>query len=216
MKNRFFTLLVLLIAALGLQAQIFSDDFESYTVGQPLAQQAGNPWTTWSNQPGGTEDPLVTDAQAEQGSKSFVVNGLNDCVLLLGDSISGRYKIDFYIYVPTGKLGFYDVLATFAGNSSEWGLQVYFDINGNGKIDAGVSDAATFTYNNDQWIHMEQFIDLDNDWSELYMDGQYLYDWQWTLGALGTPITDQLAAVDFYAWTGKKKGTPEAYYDNLT
>ncbi len=216
MKNRIITFFLLLFAALGLNAQIFSYDFETYNAGQPLAQQAGLPWTTWSNQPGGPEDPMVSDLYAQQGSKSFVVSGSNDGVLLFGDSTSGRYKIDFYIYVPTGKLGYYNLLATFAGSNSQWGTQLFFDVNGNGRIDAGKESAATFTFNYDQWIHIEHYIDLDNDWAEVFIDGEYLYDWKWTAGATGTPVPKRLAAADFYAWTGARRGTPEAYYDNLT
>jgi hypothetical protein len=215
MEKKIFTFFLLLFTAVGLNAQIFSYDFEGYTVGQPLAQQAGMPWTTWSNQPGGSEDPLISDAQAQQGSKSFVVSGTNDGVLLFGDSTSGRYKIDFYIYVPAGKLGYYNLLATFAGANSEWGTQLFFDVNGEGRIDAGKEGAATFNFNYDQWIHLEHYIDLDNDWAEVFIDGQYLYDWQWTAGATGTPVPKRLAAADFYAWEGTSRGTPEAYYDNL-
>ncbi len=216
MKNKLFIIIVLMLISFGLNAQIFSDDFESYTVGQHLAQQAGLPWTTWSGTTGAAEDPLVSDAQAQNGSNSFVVSGTNDCVLLLGDSTSGRYKIDFYIYVPSGKLGYYNLLATFAGSNSKWGTQLFFKENGAGSIDAGGANAATFTFNNNQWIHIEHYIDLDNDWAEVYINGQYLYDWQWTSGADGTPVPDRLAAADFYAWTNNNQGTPEAYYDNIT
>ncbi len=216
MKNRIFTFFILAMLSLGLNAQIFSDDFESYVTGQHLAQQAGFPWTTWSGATGGAEDPLVTEAQAQQGSKSFVIEGTNDCVLIFGDSTEGRYKIDFYIYIPSGKLGYYNLLATFAGSNSEWATQVFFDAGGQGHMDAGAESAATFTYNYDQWIHIEHYVDLDNDWAEFYVDGDYVYDWQWTLGTFGNPVPKRLSAADFYAWTGNAKGTPQAYYDNLT
>src|SRR5690606_28480753 len=49
---------------------IASDDFDSYTAGTGVAQQNGALWQTWSNQPGGPEDPLVSNAQSSTAPNS--------------------------------------------------------------------------------------------------------------------------------------------------
>jgi hypothetical protein len=46
---------LLLSAGLVSQAVAYSDNFESYTVGDYIAVQSGE-WTTWSNDPGYAED----------------------------------------------------------------------------------------------------------------------------------------------------------------
>lgn len=219
MKKVYLSIIFSVLAIVSLQAQTtnFSDDFESYTVGGKLADQAGNPWTTWSNAPGGPEDPVISDAQAYAGSNSAHIESGNDCVLLFGDSITGRYKVSFYTYIPSGKLGYYNLLADFAGSNSEWGTQVFFDAGGNGRIDAGVESAATFTFAYDHWIYVENYVDLNNDWAEVFIGGDYLIGWQWTKGTFGGPVPNQLSAANFYAWDGSKaeRGIPEFFLDDM-
>ena len=124
MRRIYIALLFIVFTGLGLNAQttLFEDNFDTYTVGQPLAQEAGDPWTTWSETPGGGEDPLISDTYANSPSNSINVIAGNDAVLLLGDEVDGRYKVSFYIYVPDGKIAYYNLLSVFAGASSEWGL----------------------------------------------------------------------------------------------
>ncbi len=219
MKKVYLSIIFSVLAIVSLQAQTtnFSDDFESYTVGGKLADQAGDPWTTWSNAPGGGEDPEISDAQANAGSNSAHVGSGNDCVLLLGDSTAGRYKVSFYIFIPSGKLGYYNLLADFAGSNSEWGTQTFFDDGGNGRIDAGVESAATFTFVYDHWLLVENYVDLDNDWAEVFIGGDYLIGWQWTKGTFGGPVPKKLSAANFFAWDGSKseRGTPEYFFDDM-
>ena len=207
---------MMMFAVLTMQAQIFEDNFDSYSSGQQLAQQAGLPWTTWSANPGSSEDPFVSDEQSETAPNSVKIVAGNDNVLLLGDSVSGRYKISFEIYVPNGKLGYYNILQVFDGGDSQWGTQVFFDLGGQGHIDAGAESAATFDFDYDTWITVENYVDLDNDWAEVFINGEYLIGWQWTLGTFGTTVGPlQLGAVNFFAWDGTSDGTPEFYFDNL-
>jgi len=215
MRKLYLTFLFFVFAGFVLQAQttIYDYNFDGYTVGQGIALQAGDPWTTWSEAPGGPEDPLVSDAQSSSPSNSIHITTGNDCVLLLGDETSGRYKISFQLYIPSGGVAYYNVLQAFAGTDSEWGTQLYFDNGGEGSIDAGAEGAATFTYNYDEWILIENYVDLDNDWAEVFIGGEYLIGWQWTLGTFGTPGPLQLGGVNIYAW--EETGTPDFYVDNM-
>jgi hypothetical protein len=213
MKKIYFILVTLLFISFGVQAQVFEDDFEAYTAGQKLAEQAGEPWTTWSNQPGSSEDPVVSDEQAYEGDNSVQVVNNNDCVLLLGDQTEGRYKLSFYIYIPAGKFGYYNILQDFAGTNSIWGTQVYFDTNGSGHIDAAGEGAGVFSYEYDTWFQVENYIDLDNDWAEIFIDGNYVVGWQWTLGTFGDPGPLQISAANFYGWNAN--GTATYFFDNM-
>lgn len=196
-----------------MQAQTVDDNFDSYTAGQRLAEQAGLPWSTWSSDPGSAEDPFISNEQSETAPNSVKIVAGNDNVLMLGDLTTGRHKFSFQIYVPTGKYAYYNILTEFAGASSQWGTQVYFDSNGQGSIDAGAEGAATFSYDYDTWIEVENYVDLDNDWAEVYINGEYLAGWPWSLGTFGTPGPIQIGAANFYAWD--VNGTPEFYFDNV-
>lgn len=199
------------------QDPIVNEDFEGYDAGVKLAQTAGGNWTTWSEAPGGAEDPLISDAQASSGTKSFVIEAGNDCVLKLNGITSGRVDLRCKVYVPAGFLGYFNVIQDFAGSNSKWGTQIYFDENGAGKADVGSSDPATFTYENDKWYEYRTIVDLDADQAELYFNGEMLGVWKWSTGAFGQNDVLKLDAMNFYAWDGSdnSKGTPKFYIDDV-
>ncbi len=193
------------------------EDFESYTAGQKLVQQAvaqgKDYWTTWSNAPGGAEDPMVTADQSLSGANSIVIEGTNDAVLLLGDKVTGAFAVEFNVFVPTGFLGYFNILQLFNGASSEWGMQAYFDQGGLGLVDAGGAGAGVFTFAYDTWIPVKCDIDLNTDFAELFIDGASIVTWQWSTGSFGTGNLLQLGAVNLYAWN--VGGTPKAYFDDI-
>lgn len=194
------------------------EPFEDYTAGGYLAQQANAMgrtfWTTWSNAPGTAEDPFVSNEQASAGSNSMVIEGANDCVLLLGDKTEGNYDIDFDIFVASGYLGYFNLLHSFAGAGSEWGLQVYFDENGTGTVDAGGIGAASFSFDYDEWIPVKININLDDDSCKFYINNNLVVSYQWSLGTFGTPGLNQLAAANFYAWSDG--ATSKYFIDEVT
>jgi len=193
------------------------ETFEDYNVGEQLALQANamgrDYWTTWSNAPGSAEDPMVTNEQAHTGSNSVVIEGTNDCVLLFGDKTEGKYSFNFYAYVPEGFYGYFNMLQVFAGASSEWGMQAYFDAGGIGTVDAGGAGAGAFTYLYNTWHFIEVVVDLDEDLAEMFINGSSIVTWQWSLGTFGTGTTLALAAANFYAWNAN--GTPKAFFDDV-
>jgi len=197
---------------------MLTEDFESYTAGQQLVQQAVGQgkdyWTTWSNLPGSAEDPMVSADQSVSGANSVVIAGTNDAVLLLGDQVSGAYAIEFKVFIPTGFLGYFNILQAFAGASSEWGMQTYFDVGGLGLVDAGGAGAGAFTFAYDTWIPVKCDIDLNNDFAELFINGTSVVTWVWSTGAFGSGNLLQLAAINLYAWN--ENGTPKAYFDDFS
>ena len=207
------TLLVALSLSAMSQAVVFSDNFDSYTAGDQLASQNPVNWTTWSNAPGSAEDPYISTDQSISNPNSVIIQGTNDCVLLLGDKTQGKYNLKFNMYIPSGYLGYFNVLHLFAGASSEWGLQVYFDQGGIGLVDGGGAGAGAFTFGYDQWIDVKVFVDLDEDWCDFYVNGNLVIGYQWSLGTFGTPGLNQLAAANFYAWN--VGASPKYYIENV-
>ncbi len=192
---------------------VYSDDFESYTAGAHIAQSIPNNWTTWNNSPGGTEDGVFSTEFASTGVMSAMISGTNDNVLKLGNKTSGMYHISWEMLIPTGFAGYYN-FQHFEAPGNEWAFEVYFDNNGTGYMHAGGSNAATFTYAYNQWFTVENFIDLDADWAQVYFDGALIYEWQFSLQAQGEPGTNQLGGINFYA--GSTAGmTPKYFLDDI-
>ncbi len=190
---------------------VFSDDFEAYSAGFQLACQNSTDWTTWDNLPcDQTEDAYISSNYAHSGANSFVVVQNNDEVHPIANYTSGKYEIDFYNYIPTGKTGYFNTLALFDAGNSQWGLEVYFNAGGAGALNAGGNNAATFTYSFDTWVLNQVVVDLNNDMAEYWYNGTMIYQWQWTLGASGTAISLQLGGNDFFG----AAATDEMYVDD--
>lgn len=214
-KLYILSLLFLCGVSLGYaQTTLFSDNFESYTAGSKLVQQApGTDWTTWSNAPGGSEDPVVSDAQANGGIKSVKIAPNNDLVLLLNDKTAGRYQIKMNVYVPTGKIGYFNVLQDFAASTSQWGMEVYFNANGTGTVNAGGELSGSFNYTQATWVPISIMVDLDDDFATLYLNNSEVVSWKWSTGAQGSGNLLKLDAANFYGpATG---GTAECYFDDI-
>jgi PKD repeat protein len=191
----------------------YVDGFESLASGNYVAVTSPY-WTTWSDLPGSTEDAVIVTSPTHGGTKAVKIDGLNDLVLPLGDKTSGKYELSFYMYVPSGYFGYYNLLQFFNGTSSEWGAEIFFNTGGGGYGNAGGSDSFTFTYGYNTWNFIKNVIDLDNDLAQIWMNGSLLHQWQWSVGALGDGTLNQLGGLDMYAWN--VNGTPLYYFDDIS
>jgi hypothetical protein len=181
----------------------YFEDFEGFIAAQQLACQDPTNWTTWSNAPCGNEDALVSTNYAFSGTKSVLIDWVSpryvDLVKPLGGQTAGTWYVDFMAYIPTGKYGYYNILADFAGASSQWAFQAYFNAGGTGTIDAGGASAATFTFPHNTWFAVQFKVDLDADLAQFWVNGVSIYTWQYTLGTFGTPVPKVLDASDIFA-----------------
>ncbi len=198
-----------------------TEDFESYTAGGKLVEQALaqgiTHWTCWSGDggAGGDEDATVSTEQAFTGSNSVMTDGLNDYVMLFGDKTAGKYSVDFYMYIPSGFVGYYNILQAWApgGTGATWGLEVYFNPGGIAELTAAsTTPYETFNYAYDTWLHIENIINLNTDEAMLMVDGTEIATWEWSLGASGGGL-NQLAAMDIYA--ASTNGTPKFFMDDI-
>jgi hypothetical protein len=193
----------------------FTDDFESYVVGQQLACQNPTDWTTWSIDPcNAVEDAYISSNYAYSSAKSVVIVQNNDLVKPLGTLTTGKWYISFLFYIPTGKAGYFNTLALFAGGTSNWGMECYFDATGAGRLNAGSATPYTFTWLANTWHQVIVVVDLDLDQAEFWIGTTnpltQIATWQWTLGANGAGSPLQLDANDFFGATA----TDEMYMDN--
>ena len=206
-------------------AQMFYD-FNDGVAGAKIAQTYGDPWTTWSNAPGGSEDGVFDEAG---GSMAAHFTYGNDQVVQLGDHSTGVYDLEFDAYVPEGKNGYFNVLHHFAGSNSTWAMQVYMHMTndgqnstqapGHGTVHAGSNGTCDLPCVYDEWMHFRVHVDADNDVAQLYFNvvgqAEELYaEWQWSLDSFGENVTDRvLGAMDFFP--PENAATSEYYLDNL-
>jgi len=185
----------------GVEGSTFFDNFDAYTAGMQLVVQNPTDWVTWSNLPGSSEDPFVSNAEAFSGANSVVIAQNNDLVRVHGALTSGIWRTSWQMLIPSGQAGYFNTLAVFAGAGSNWAMQVYFNAGGDGYIDAGGAAAATFNYTQGQWISCEVIVDLDNDLGKFLLEDVVIHAWQWTLGVFGGGSPLQLDGTDFYGAT---------------
>ena len=173
----------------------FSYDFTGCPAGAKIAQTLGEPWTTWSQAPGGAEDGVFNEIG---GSMAAEFTYGNDQVLRLGGATTGRWIFSFDMYIPTGKDAYNNVLHAFAGSGSEWATEVYFKNSDNGTMIAAGGNNYTFDCPYDAWFNVKYDIDLDNDQATFMVDEVVICTWQYSLQASGGAGTRQLDAADFY------------------
>lgn len=211
MKKLVSIFAMMLIVSSMMGQVLISENFDTYTVGDKLAQTAGAPWTTWSAAPGGTEDPVISATQSSSPANSVYIGATtNDLVLNLSDKTTGRFKIEFNIFVETGKVGYFNMLNDFAGATSIWAMQAYFRPNGYCSVDAGAALVDSLTYNINAWNNIIFIVDVDDDFATMYLNNSELTSWVFSSGSFGTGTTHKLDAMNFFGWSNS--GINPGYY----
>jgi hypothetical protein len=189
MKKNYFLLAFFALTMVGANAQFPLDDLESWTDGAPVF---GGHWTSWS---GTTADAgLASSTQAYSGGLSYYVDGggVIDGVLDLGNKIFGDWYVNFYAYVPSGKMGYYNVQAAVPVIPS-WCGEFYLNRDntnpGGGEV-VGFNPF-TFTFPHDTWFLIEMHWDITA--------GLSLATWDMNVDGVnvvpaGTPFVDTAGA----------------------
>ena len=197
-------LLFMVCALMGfaLNAQV-SDDFSDYELGGKIAQQAQamgrDFWTTWSNNPGGSEDAIVDEIGDKQAGH-FIGGGSIDQVMLFGGKTEGVWELSFKMWIPTGKAGYFNIQSKTPVNynPNEWASQFYIGSNstsggapavltpGVGTMDCGGQAAAEFTFQHDTWTDIKLIMDMNVDYAEILVNGNFVYSWIYTEGTFGS------------------------------
>jgi len=176
----------------------FLDSFDSYIADQQLVCQNPTDWTTWSLTPcDSVEDPYISTNHSFSGTKSVVITEYNDLIKPLEAITSGKWYINFQVYIPNGKAGYFNTMSGFKPNPLQWAMEVYFDASGSGRLESVSGAPISFTWLENTWQMVEIFIDLDLDWAEFWFNGYLIHSWEWTQGGL---VNLQLDANDFFGW----------------
>lgn len=195
------------------QVTLYTDDFESYSVGDYMAESNPTWWTTWGNAPGTGEDGYISDNFANSPTQSLFIDpddGLTDQILKLGNKTSGEYDVNWSMYVETGFQAYYN-FQHFESPGIEWAFEIWFYDDETGKLTVGGSDYA-FTFPAGAWFTVEHNINIDDDMASLTVDGILVHSWPFHYEGGGTGGTNQLGGVDF--WTDD--ATYRYYVDDLS
>lgn len=190
------------------QTVLFEDNFDGLTAGSKFVEQANQDWwDTWSNAPGGSEDPVVSDAQSNSASNSVYLAANNDVILKLGDRASGEYEVDFYYYIETGEAAYFNT-QHYEAPGSEWAFGAYFEGAGSGVVTANSVDYS-FTYPENQWFLVNCNYDLDNDECTVNINGTEVGTWQFSVLENGGTGAKRLGCINFY---GGSTADPYNFY----
>ena len=201
-------------------SQSFSiyDNFDSYKAGEYLGTESNDLWTTWTLNPGTTEDVLVTseNSYSPDNSINLVSGGVTDVVLPLGDLNSGSWTLKYMMLIESGNGAYFNLLHDFEAANSNWAVQVYFNSNGAGNLAVGsqINDPGTiFSHPVGSWFEVKIDINVDSDVADLYFDDALIYSWDWSEGSVNASPT--IAALNLYP--NGMDGEPDSYFvDNVS
>ncbi len=199
MKQTLLFFSFFLYSLLGYSQFSFSDDFESYSPGDYLGV-VSNQWTTWSNDPGSSEDVKITTEKAHSGNNSikFVAGSSNggpqDVVQYFGEELlnSGLFTLTTYMYVIDG------AYFNFQGDRTIgklWSMNAFFTSSGNGSITGSSNNTLiAFTHPVNEWFEIKIEVNLDaNQWT-VSINGE-------CMGSFSNP-DNVIASIDIYPTGG--------------
>lgn len=193
--KKFYLLLTLFSLSNLLFAQSYSDDFESYSVGDYIGVESDT-WTTWSGTTGGAEDAQITDAMANSGSNSLYFEGgpgPQDVVLDFGGlHTDGLFNFEAYFYIPSGNSAYFNMQGA-AAIGVTWALDVYMNTDASIDVSSGGVNILSSDIPNDEWFKVAFVINLTtNNWQFLLNDV--------SLGSWANAV-NQISMFDFYPAT---------------
>ena len=196
-------LLLSLFSVFTVNAQFsFTDDFESYAVGDYIAA-ADTLWVVWPA--AGAEDVQVTDNNAFSGSNSIYLNstaatggGPQDVVLEFGELFNeGDFMLSANFYVNNNTGGYFNFQAeTTIGET--WSMDCF--MNDDGSIEFSTGGGGTVflesTYPFDTWFNITMNINLTlNQW-QVIIDNQVVGTFENTI--------NQVASLNLYPLSGNQ------------
>lgn len=195
------------------KATSFSDDFESYTVGEYLGEASIN-WTTWSGVTGGAEDVQVTDSKAHSGTKAIYLSSANtnggpeDLILDFGGEYNtGQFNFSTWIFVEENHSAYFNFQADSVVGES-WSLELTLEEDGNFKITSDVTSTinAEFTYPQEEWFEFEMKVNLNTSTWEIFLNGDSVTTFQNQIY--------QLSSMDIYPIQGSSFWIDDISYEH--
>ena len=167
----------------SLSAQTYCEDFEGFTIGDPIGESS-SVWTTWAANinpglnPPYSDDVIVDGTQANSGNNSLYLSdatgngGPQDILLPLGGVWDlGQFELTMQMYVSNGTGAYFNFQEeAIAGQS--WAMDCMLDNQGNMTFSngGGATTFLTTTYPFDTWFEIKMEIDLTTNYWEVFID----------------------------------------------
>ena len=190
-----------LLSLTAIQAQTFSDDFESYTLTTPLLGMQSPDWRTWSSTTGGgAEDVAVvsTDNHTAAGSKSIYFSstastgGPDDVILPFTTGAplnTGQFNFKSWFKIPTSKTAYFN----FQGTSTMGGMYVldcWMNAGGTIQVQNTGTIVASGTFPVGAWFELEINANFNSNSWELLINGVSQGTW--------SNANNQVWGIDYY------------------
>ena len=173
-----------------------TDDMESYTEGEAIFEGW---WGSW-----GGCDVLgcaleSSSVQAYSGNLSGLVPGDSSTNpdLNLGNKTSGEWALEFQMYIPENKEGYFNLQGEIPITTGEWIVgNIFFNKDlanpGVGHFDNSALGIVEFDFPHGEWFSVIMNVDLTNGMSEATWE--FIVDGEIVLPT-GTPFTDNSGAI---------------------
>lgn len=206
-----------LVGSATAQTVLINENFDSYSVGSAPATVNPAAFAIW---PGGG-DQAVTDSIAHSGTQSMAciasaaAGGPGDLLLLLGDQTSGSYTLSWWMYIPSGKGGYFNIQHTEDVSSPSFAAEVIF-MDG-GTIE-GMADntAIAGNYTQDAWFQVNLFFDLNDSTASFLIGSTPIATWDFATETDGAVGPNSLGAIDFFSYGGGAPTVGEYYVDDIS
>jgi hypothetical protein len=206
MKKLYY--LAILLIAFGANAQ-FEIDFDDMSPGNVSPQS--DHIVLWPA--AGVTDAQVTNEQAFSGTQSIVMreqpgnNTFDDILVNVGNKTSGTWSVTWMMYIPSGKVGFWNIQENESVNPApRWNGQFFAGLTSSGgsigEITFDMDQNVFAPYPDNEWFSVTHVIDLDNGTHTVDINGTLLLDnfaYQgYGQGQQPSPST-QLGSINFYS-----------------
>ena len=167
-----------------------------------ITRLSGN-WVKWN--PRSLLDAQVTNRQSYSRSNSVQIRTIDnyepDVTRLFGDRTHGKYKVAWKMYVPRGQNATFNV-KKFSNPQIETGVAVFLTMDGGIAFQAKNRYSQSYLrYNQDRWVDVEMFIDLDRETTILYIENAPVAKWRTrTINRSTRPGYNRFAGINFWAY----------------
>ena len=184
---------------------LYETSFDDVANGAKVAQSYPLWWDTWSNAPGGSEDATISNEQSSSTPQSAKLVYGNDLIFKSGDQTSGIYTVDFELYIPGDVPAYFNGLQISDGDDSQWAFDCFFNMKSNpyqlpiGTYLMVADEIIHFTLPPlNTWISIKVYVDLDEDYATIYINGEQIHEWIYSIDVNGDQGTRQFAGIDFW------------------
>lgn len=203
----------------------WSDNFDSYTPGEIIGQGG---WDGWNGDPGAGAD--VVDTYSFSDPYSVEIEGASDLIHEYDGYTSGRWFYVANMYIPDGwsagaNPSYFIMQSQYYPSTVIWAVQFGFANDGHIHCDCGsTTEVIGPEFVTGDWAEIRVFIDLDEDWLQIYYEGQLLDDpavadhptygggQPWTAGPFGQSTGPlDIASVDLFSYNNAA-----VYYDDIS